>query len=1484
MQAHFVQVADIDASGTKTLNEGLGFLPIGDASNPFTGSYNGKGYSINNLYIQRASETHVGLFGSLGPTSELEAITLNQAEVSGADYTGILAGHLNGGKIRNSSTSGSVASPDRTGGLVGLAENDALIFRSSSSASVSGPVDASQRLGGLVGFSNTSHLIESFATGTVTGQEILGGLVGLTRNGASIVDSYATGEVVGNTRRAGGLLGYMRDNPSSVTRSYASGKVSAATLTGGLIGERANSGSITNNYWDVETTEQTSGVSNTDDGTTGLTTSQMTGSNAAENMAAFDFTEIWKTTDSYPVLQLKVDDEEVALFAGGSGTPEDPWRVATAEHLNEVRNYRSSFFLQIANIDLTDTGAFIPIGEVRDQSFLGTYDGGGHEISNLIVRLSGTNRGQGLFGFLGETGVIRNLGVVNVDVIGGSGTGALVGQNEGGLVQNCWSTGTVQSEAGGRVNTGGLVGRNTLGARVENSYSTVDVVTTGRRAGGLVGLNENSTISNSYATGSVVAQNTTDTSWSGGLVGENSGDARVIQSWSSATVNAQLVGGLAGASLSTVELSQSYWDAEATGITVAIASGDADVSGVTGLQTAQMQGQAAFENMSGLDFEQVWHLTISYPALQWEDVESLPLPGDDNDVPFPGGSGTPEDPWQVATAEHLNEVRNYRSSFFLQIANIDLTDTGAFIPIGEVRDQSFLGTYDGGGHEISNLIVRLSGTNRGQGLFGFLGETGVIRNLGVVNVDVIGGSGTGALVGQNEGGLVQNCWSTGTVQSEAGGRVNTGGLVGRNTLGARVENSYSTVDVVTTGRRAGGLVGLNENSTISNSYATGSVVAQNTTDTSWSGGLVGENSGDARVIQSWSSATVNAQLVGGLAGASLSTVELSQSYWDAEATGITVAIASGDADVSGVTGLQTAQMQGQAAFENMSGLDFEQVWHLTISYPALQWEDVESLPLPGDDNDVPFPGGSGTENDPWHVANLEQLQAIGDFLEAHFILTSDIDASETSTMNDGHGFMPIGSIDNRFNGSLDGNGFKIANLVINRGPDEGATEYVGLFGVVDSSGVLRNIHLEGINVTGKDYTGSLAGLVHGGLVDNVFVTGVILGQDRTGGIIGLMENGAELVRSYANLNVTAQRRRVGGLVGFNNASIVRQSVSAGSVLAIDDDAAGGLVGLLRFGGIIEDSYSMSSVTSLVRRAGGLVGLMRDDESFITRSFATGEITAPDSPGGLVGLRQQDGQITRSYWDFETTRMILPGGDTPSGLIGLSTSQMTGLNALTNMPALDFESVWVLTENYPALSWEDVDPLIITNLVELASPENGATDVDVNPTLRWFAVEGISSYQVQLSRDIEFSELIVDSVASDTLFSVDIPLVSLTKYFWRVQVADEEKDKIWNEAWSFTTEITTSIEFEVPIEFSLKQNYPNPFNPSTNIEFSIPVYSDVLLEVFNIQGQRVATLVNGSIGAGSHTVSFDASMFGSGVYIYRIQAGEFSKVNKMLLIK
>lgn len=98
--------------------------------------------------------------------------------------------------------------------------------------------------------------------------------------------------------------------------------------------------------------------------------------------------------------------------------------------------------------------------------------------------------------------------------------------------------------------------------------------------------------------------------------------------------------------------------------------------------------------------------------------------------------------------------------------------------------------------------------------------------------------------------------------------------------------------------------------------------------------------------------------------------------------------------------------------------------------------------------------------------------------------------------------------------------------------------------------------------------------------------------------------------------------------------------------------------------------------------------------------------------------------------------------------------------------------------------------------------------------------------------------------------------------------------------------TEDVETALPMEFALEQNYPNPFNPSTNIEFSIPNATPVHLEVFNVLGQRVATLVNGqTMTAGKHSVAFDASQLTSGMYIYRLQAGsEFSQTRTMMLLK
>ena len=102
--------------------------------------------------------------------------------------------------------------------------------------------------------------------------------------------------------------------------------------------------------------------------------------------------------------------------------------------------------------------------------------------------------------------------------------------------------------------------------------------------------------------------------------------------------------------------------------------------------------------------------------------------------------------------------------------------------------------------------------------------------------------------------------------------------------------------------------------------------------------------------------------------------------------------------------------------------------------------------------------------------------------------------------------------------------------------------------------------------------------------------------------------------------------------------------------------------------------------------------------------------------------------------------------------------------------------------------------------------------------------------------------------------------------------------------SFKYSNVVEVNVLIPTKFSLEQNYPNPFNPSTTIQYSIPESENVKLSIYNTIGEEVSKLVNGYKEAGTYKVNFNASKLSSGIYYYKIIAGNFSSVKKMILLK
>ncbi len=255
--------------------------------------------------------------------------------------------------------------------------------------------------------------------------------------------------------------------------------------------------------------------------------------------------------------------------------------------------------------------------------------------------------------------------------------------------------------------------------------------------------------------------------------------------------------------------------------------------------------------------------------------------------------------------------------------------------------------------------------------------------------------------------------------------------------------------------------------------------------------------------------------------------------------------------------------------------------------------------------------GDGSNDNPWQIATLCQLQDVRSDLHAHYVQVADIDARSSREWSGGAGFHPI----EPFSGTFDGAGREISALYINR-PE---TDTVGVFSRLAEDGIVKGVVLVDAWVKGKNSVGALVGFNDGTVMNSVVRSAQISGGRAGANVGGLAGgNGGLLIDSGANAEVDGGRY-VGGLVGYSESTI---AYSYADVLVSGDDRVGGLVGFNT--GSVHANYALGEVRGH-SFTGGLVGY---SGSTIAYSYADVLVSGDDRVGGLVGFNA--GSVHASY--------------------------------------------------------------------------------------------------------------------------------------------------------------------------------------------------------------------------------------------------------------
>ncbi len=827
------------------------------------------------------------------------------------------------------------------------------------------------------------------------------------------------------------------------------------------------------------------------------------------------------------------------------------------------------------------------------------------------------------------------------------------------------------------------------------------------------------------------------------------------------------------------------------------------------------------------------------------------------DAKAEGTCNDPDDPLQISSFNDLDTVLRDNADqgcFFIQTQNID----AAGQTLGGIA--VFNGDYDGQGFAIENLVLA------GSGMFTLMTEA-IFEDVAFINVDnqAADENNSGILAGSATNGTeIRRVFIEGQFTRNADSGRNHGGFVG--VLAGQVdsdgfplpggdisfiEDSYSSVRM-NARANVGGIAGLVNNGRITNSYAIGPVVTRSIATNDERGPVVGGV---------------------GSGGGTFENV-----YYNSETVGIANFTAR-----SGISALDSREMKNSGNFNTWSFNGAPWTIHENVSFPYLGHSLEPVIAGPNFEVDSNNSGG-GEDFDPanapsaWrHLGNVLQDISYGDYLSSLF-QPFDYQVFQTTPP-----FSLLRTADENQHFRLWTQGFTNAENTtgqpnvqiwnVNENTDPLTSNFVGISNLNNTIGFgeaftmfvfNEQIGFENDNVTEQ--------VEDTGFPKYPLFRGVPFDQevDIVGDANTTIDDWSFIANSYL-LPVNADSIITTGITDVVYMWNPEENTHEQATRTGTGSTSGDFTHVAPFQGILFQTEA--EVASLVIPSDARSTISGDNQGNhrpagnIVKSLNL-QAAVPESP-----LRSY---AYVSFADFgvdEGIKLLPQGGYAfvELALEGTGTRMMHSRHfqgeqdTVVEIPvsANYFEAVedsWVNKSRTVSLSWSNIENFESDWEFYLIDTETGTTTNMLEVSSIEVDLQGSSNRTIERPKTMKATDVRVrdaEKNAVDSRFILQIVPGTLT---------------------------STPRDNDLPSKIALKQNYPNPFNPTTTIEYTLNETSDVTLEVFNMTGQRVAVLENGSRSAGTHTISFDASSLASGVYMYRLQAGNTVLTRKMTLIK